>query len=219
MMAACDPGSGGAVQYCDGPPDDPTSPGLCVPTTDGLGGVGLNNSESGICLPQCAFAPGGQPSEGCVGEDVCNAYAIASSPAPGNGVPVGLGYCFGGCQKNADCPAGSKCQTDEGTCVILMQAPTKPVGGPCTADDDTTQTCNCAFGPSDAGYCTTFCVVGGDACPAGWVCETYEPTPEFTSPTPGMGGVCAPSCADGGACPDGSKCETAYAAGPDCIPQ
>ena len=219
MIAVCYPGQGGSVQYCDGPPDNPTSPGVCVPITGALSGDGLNNTEAGICLPQCAFGGGG-PASGCIGNDVCNAYGIAAPVAPGTSVPGGLGYCFGGCLENSECPAGTKCQTDEGICVAVPVPPTIPVGGPCTLDDDTTQTCNCAYGPSEGGYCTTFCIAGQSGCPSAWVCETYEPTPAFTTPTAGMGGQCAPSCADGGAaCPGGSKCETTYAAGPDCIPQ
>jgi hypothetical protein len=220
MIATCYPGGGGSAQYCDGPPDDPTSPGICMPITGSLSGAGLDDTEPGICLPKCAFGGGG-PASGCRGKDVCNSYDMAVELAPGTSVPVGLGYCFGGCLTKTDCPAGSKCQADEGICVSSTPVqPTKPNGAACTVNDDTTQTCNCTYGPSQAGYCTTFCIAGQAGCPSGWVCETYEPTPAFTTPTAGMGGVCAPACADAGVvCPAGAQCETAYAAGPDCIPQ
>jgi hypothetical protein len=53
------------------------------------------------------------------------------------------------------------------------------------------------------GFCTTTCVVGGTPCPAGWVCDTGEPSSfnigsgsiTVTTQTAGLAGTCLPSCA------------------------
>jgi hypothetical protein len=210
ILPSCDPGNGQAAHYCDGP-DDPSSPGICVPS----GGTG---TTQGICLPRCEFKADGMPAVGCAGKDSCQAYTFGTD-ATGNA--VGYGYCFGGCVADGDCPSGSVCQIDEGLCVKARTTRSKKVGDACTSADYTSGACDCLYGTSGSGFCSSFCLVGGGAgCPGGYVCEAYELTSAgFTKETAGMGGQCVPSCGAGQTCPPSSACSSLYAAGPDCQPQ
>jgi hypothetical protein len=204
ILPTCSPVSGTTVHYCDGP-DDPSSPGICVPQAQG-----------GICLPKCTYDKTGDPAVGCQGKDAC--FAFTSAP------DGGVGYCWGGCTANADCPTGQQCQTDQGLCMEGLVPPTKPFGVACTQNDSNDGVCNCLYGgTSENGYCSTFCIVGGaDTCPAGSVCDGLEYRQYgFTTSNPGLGGFCAVACTigDGGpACPPSSSCTDVLAAGPDCVP-
>ena len=53
------------------------------------------------------------------------------------------------------------------------------------------------------GYCTTNCIVGGNPCPSGWVCDNLQPNafqlPDMTvvnvsKENVGTPGVCMPAC-------------------------
>ncbi len=223
------------MQYCDGPATDPTSPGICLATTTPA------QPGKGICLPQCKFAVDGGAPTGCMGKDVCNATGAVASAS---GVVVGVGYCFGGCTVDSDCPTGSQCQVDEGTCLATLYERAKTLGQGCTSADSTpsNHACFCDYNAAtNRGYCTQSCIVGGAACPSGYVCGTGETTelaglaedggtvPGFTIQNTGMAGLCRAACAgstdadggfadSGGACPPNSMCSTVDTVGPVCAP-
>jgi hypothetical protein len=203
--ANCDPApvtdpTGALPHFCDGP-DDPSSPGLCAP-------IDPTNPTSGqgTCLPKCTFGTNGSAAVGCAGHDACMPSIFAQTTAT---TAVGYGFCQGACQRDSDCSdlgTGYVCRTDSGLCTLDRPARTKAIGAACTAADYTSGACFCQFDPStasEAGFCTTTCVVGGVACPAGWVCDPGEPSEiDFgagasvilSGPAPGLVGVCLPSC-------------------------
>jgi hypothetical protein len=230
LVGNCDPAplatdpDGLKVHFCDGP-DDPSSPGVCVPLDPSNPRTGL-----GVCYPKCHFQTNATPAAGCVGVDTCAFLGYTLGPAGDAGddaaVPVdgglvlrGVGYCQGSCQSDGDCAAlgsGYGCQLDLGYCTLNKVFRSKQLGAACTTNDSDAGVCNCFTGASGNGFCSSRCVVGGNACPAGWVCDTGEPaTVQFTGlgpttsvvgPTPGMVGMCAPACSpdlDGGR-PDAS---------------
>jgi hypothetical protein len=202
ILPTCSPVSGTSVHYCDGP-DDPTSPGICVPQT---------STGSGVCLPRCTYDTKGDPPVGCRGNDLCFALTTTTTG--------GVGYCWGGCQTNADCQDGQQCEPDVGLCVVSPVTPSKSFGSACTPTDSAMGTCNCLYGDTTMGYCTTVCSVGSKLqCPMGSTCDPLEfRVLGYTEPNLGMGGYCTLTCADGGACPTGATCTDAVAGGPDCIP-
>jgi len=208
IVPSCSPVSDDAsIHYCDGP-DEPTSPGVCIPS---------GTAGGGTCLPKCAFDTMGDPATGCQGKDTCRTY----NNAPENG----YGYCWGGCTQNSDCQNGQHCQTDRGTCLVDVVPPTKTIGEACTQVDDENYACHCLYGgASETGYCTSFCIVGGAAtCPNGFVCGADESRADgYVTQNTGMYGRCHSVCsaADGGLmCPLGtnSTCTDQWAAGPYCI--
>lgn len=205
----CDPAppsdaSGALIHFCDGP-DMPTSPSICValtsPATPGLG----------ACLPACSFALDGSAPTGCVGKDTCLPTTVGSDM---NGNTMGLGFCQGSCQTNADCSGlgtGFVCQTDIGACTKTPVTRKKAVGAACAADptktvgnDNATGACNCLpDSTTNLGYCTTACIVGGNPCPNGWICDNLQPSevqlPDGTllavaMENKGTPGVCMPPC-------------------------
>ena len=222
-----DPTGNGAVQFCDGAPTDTSAPGLCVPTTNPI------QKGMGICMPKCTFGanfsgPGGAPL-GCQGKDTCNVAAFA---VDNTGAIVGVGYCFGGCVSDGDCPAGSKCQVDQAVCLKSTTTPTKTIGQACTSADTTNNVCSCeSAAATGMGICTQSCIAGGAACPAGYACDSGETTtvpglaadggavPGFSQQTAGLAGVCLPTCGAGGAnCPANLTCLTTETVGPVCAP-
>ena len=231
MPSKCDPGTDGGIHFCDGP-DDPSSPGVCLPTTTPA------QTGMGICLPQCNFKPDGSAVTGCVGKDQCDIYGIGSDSS---GNPLGIGYCYNGCDTDADCTAASSkgaqhCQADEGICVAAVTVDL-PQGTGCNSNATPAPACNCIANTSTGlGYCGQYCKVGGTECTAGWICDVQLPTeltnaqdaevPGWTSNNPGMAGFCAPSCMgdaghtqlDSGTCPSDSTCQTGDVGGPDCLP-
>ena len=229
LPTACDPGTDGGIHFCDGP-DDPSSPGVCLPTTS------PPETNMGICLPQCDFSPSGSAATGCAGKDQCDIYGIGSDAS---GDPLGIGYCYNGCDTDADCTsagANQHCQANEGICVTTVQT-VLPMGDGCDSTSTTTPTCNCiANTTTNLGYCGQFCKVGGTECLSGWICDPQLPTTltsstdatiaGWTSDNLGMAGFCAPTCSgnpgktqlDGGACPTNSTCQTGDVGGPDCLP-
>jgi hypothetical protein len=222
VLRSCDPGTDGLIHFCDGP-DNPQSPGICLPTPSG-----------GTCLPSCFFGADGAAPVGCKGKDTCTYYASGVSTTTGQ--PVAIGYCFGGCVTDADCPTGSACQTNAGICVASATPPTKPIGSTCTAADNgsntTPPTCNCFLGPtSTQGFCTQSCIVRSATatCPGGYVCDSLLPAQltnaadasvtGFTVQNTNLAGLCLPTCGgDAAACPGMSTCSTADTAGQDCTP-
>jgi hypothetical protein len=205
----CDPGTNvDEIQFCDGDPNDPNSPGVCVALTPSAPMTG-----QGVCLPKCTFKIDGTASTGCVGHDACsfNTYIVDTS----NNV-TGIGICQSACRVNADCSAlGATygCEPDIGECSTAPIARKKNPGDACTSADTTNGLCFCATGTGTTGFCTEDCIVGASptGCPLGWVCDTGEPTvldfgagaptfPALTTQTVGGLGICLPTCIpDGGA--------------------
>jgi hypothetical protein len=249
----CDAGSDGLVHFCDSADStDPTSPGLCLAITQGIGGAG-----SGLCFPSCTYnldptSGAASPPTGCTGNDTCNPLTYELDLT--TDAVTGFGICEGTCQTDADCSALGPtfgCQVDRGFCTTAKVTRTKTIGTTCTnsttsaTSDFTKGTCFC---PSFASalaefYCSSACVVGGDPCPSGFVCDTGEPNslvftaagpggtdltlPGPSTPTVGMAGVCIEACSnpdggpagDGGTCPAViSSCQSGTAGGPDCFP-
>ena len=206
ILPACSPVSGTTPHFCDGPAA-PSSPGICMPYGAGGGGV---------CLPKCTFDKAGGPATGCQGKDVCFVDTQATEE--------GVGYCWGGCMKDGDCPTGQKCQADQGLCMEGTVPPTKPYGAACTTADLNDGACYCLYGAASTGYCSSFCVVGGpNTCPAGSVCDGLEYRQDgYAMSNAGLGGFCTVACTAGSeagaACPTGTSCTDIFASGPDCIP-
>ncbi|MDP9148685.1 MAG: hypothetical protein M3O36_01885 [Myxococcota bacterium] len=205
ILQSCDPGTDGFLHYCDGP-DVPASPGIC-----------LKSGTGGICFPRCDMLADGAAPAGCRGKDACN--FIASGLTTTSQL-VGLGYCFGGCTSDTDCPSNSgeagagKCQTDQGLCVTAVQQPTKAPGDACGAADARSGACNCYYSTAaSAGYCAPACIVGSttSACPAGFVCDSQQPAAlrgdagatGFTKQNVGLAGYCLAACGgtDAGSAP------------------
>jgi hypothetical protein len=206
----CDPAppadlGGLSLHFCDGP-DLPTSPGICFaltnPPSPGLG----------VCLPVCTFALDGTAPVGCPGKDTCFPFTVGIDQ---NNNATGYGYCQGSCQADADCSAlgaGFVCQTDIGACTKSVVKRTKAIGAACAADptvmtaanDNATGACNCLpDNTTNQGFCTSACIVGGDPCPMGWICDNLQPSeiplPDgtllaVTKENTGTPGVCMPAC-------------------------
>ena len=199
----CDPVGSGGPAFCDGDPNDPASPGLCVP---------LDNPPQtghGLCYPKCTFALDGTPPAGCIGFDTCQPLEVLQDSTT-NAIS-GYGFCFGTCQKDSDCSAlGATvtCQTDIGFCTPKKLARTKQLGDACsvatTSTDTTTGACYCdGDTATGVGYCSSSCVVGGAACPNGWECDADQSTTldfgtgtlvPVTMQDPGFPGFCRPAC-------------------------
>ncbi len=189
-----------SLHYCDGP-DNSASPGICV--------SGFSGS---ICLPKCAYDQNGSAATGCAGNDTCNPYPTSKE--------TGFGYCWAGCTKDQDCSDNQKCQVDQGLCVEGVTPPTKNFGDACTKSDTDDEVCNCLYGASNSGYCTDFCVVGGNTCPNGAVCDPFlYRAYGYTTSNVGLAGYCTIGCAgDAASCPSSSTCTNVSASGPDCVP-
>ena len=194
--AATDP-TGMFLHYCDGPKDDMTSPGLCLPPPSGTG--------PGLCLPACSFKFDGSAPTGCIGNDVCIPIAETTDQLTG-AVIGGIGFCEGLCEKDSDCSAlgaGWVCQVDIGYCTQHPRTRTKQLGDACTSG---TNACNCLTATgSTSGFCTSACIVGGTVpCPNGWVCDNggstllNDGTP-VTKENPKTAGTCFPPCTPGDA--------------------
>jgi hypothetical protein len=206
----CDPGTDPTqIQFCDGDPNDPNSPGVCValnPTAPMTG--------QGVCLPKCTFSTDGSAATGCPGHDACsfNTYVAIPDATADAGVDIlGIGICQSACRTTADCAAlGTTyaCEPDIGECTPNAPiARTKTLGQACTSTDTTNGACFCATGTGTSGFCTADCVIGANPsdCPSGWVCDTGEPTildfgagaptfPADTKQTSGALGICLPAC-------------------------
>ena len=229
-----DPTGNGALQFCDGSPTDQTAPGICIPTTSPI------QKGMGVCLPQCQFQGTGAAPSGCQGKDTCYAAAFGTNTS---GSLFGIGYCFGGCAADADCPTGSKCQVDQGLCLKALYTRTKTLGQACTMTDATSNACNCDYNTtSNQGVCTQSCTVGGGpACPTGWACDSGLTStisggaadggdiPGFTKQNSGLGGICRKTCTTpgdagggggdgGGQCPSTTTCQSGETVGLSCIP-
>ncbi len=186
----CDPGSGVGVVRCDG------DLGICLPVDGG-------SSIPGLCIGSCRIdATSGSPAAGCVGKDVCNYYALDKDPS---GRSVGVGYCLGGCTRDADCAStGETCQIETGECVRSHVDFKKKLGELCTASDFGVA-CSCYYG-TGPGYCSQFCTVDGAACPSGYSCDGLLPSTDgsgsatFKTFPKGVAGYCLKECTSDGDC-------------------
>lgn len=177
----CDPGFGDTVMGCD------ADLGVCLKVTGG-----------GICLPVCSFDDTGAAPAGCIGKNRCNAYAWDST----SGV-VGIGYCFGGCKADTDCPTGNVCQVESALCVKTKVVYTKVPGAACTdLDAKSPAKCNCLYTTAEKmGYCANTCVVGETTCGTGFTCDPSLPRVAllstdtvFTKAPKGLAGYCLKNC-------------------------
>lgn len=192
-----------------------TSPAFCLAYSQ------LPVTNQGTCLPKCLIpADGGAPT-GCVGKDTCVAAAWVPQA---NGSLLGVGYCGGTCQIDSDCSglgASWVCQTDEGYCTMTKVTPTQAIGQGCSNNGLPSGACNCQGDPNTGnGYCSSVCVVGGVACPDGYVCNAFYsvgPPDAGTTATqnPGLAGICFAPCS--GVCPTNSTCQPT-AVGQECLP-
>jgi hypothetical protein len=227
------------VTYCDGT----AGAGSANPGAAPLG-LCINVGASNVCLPLCTFdGASGRSPVGCQGKDTCVATAFSTVASDGGGAAAayGVGYCFGGCTEDTDCPAGSSCQVEDGVCVTTKTVYSLSIGALCTeVQAGTAAGCNCEYdATTGVGYCTLACVQGGAGCPSGYVCDSLLPGPAqgagdggtssgFSTPPAGLAGVCLAMCAaadggpdagpDAGACPSGSTCRPSDLAGNDCLP-
>ncbi len=191
QTSVCDPGAGTSVMGCD------NNAGICLDT---------GTPGQGVCLPFCQFdSTGAKYTGNCPGTDACNAYGFGKDM---NNAPFGVGYCFGGCLKDADCTAsGEKCDVYDGLCkaASLVTVPTKNVGDSCTGSTDTA--CNCGKATSaTVGMCVQFCKYGdaNNTCPTGTYCDADIPTTlttPFTKVPAGIAGSCLKTCTQASDCP------------------
>jgi hypothetical protein len=220
-----------AVAFCDGT----AGAGSMSPGAAPLG-VCVNAGAVNVCLPLCTFDASGAAPEGCQGKDACNVAALGATAGDGGAATAyGVGYCFGGCGADSDCPPGSACQVEDGVCVASKLTYSLSIGAACTqGESGTSAGCNCEYrATTGAGYCTDACVQGGAPCPGGYVCDSFLPTtlaveggtvPGFSKEPPGLAGVCVAACStpdasgDAGACPGSSTCQAGGLAGDDCQP-
>jgi hypothetical protein len=221
----CSTPDDGGIHFCDGP-DLESSPGLCYPLSSG--------ATTGNCYPQCVFGSDATAPTGCVGKNACNAVGFGAD-ASNKTAAVGVGFCFGGCEVDADCPSGNDCQSNTGLCVTAKTAQ-DPEGEAC-APTSQTDACNCVSASGTTGFCALACVTAGSvACPTGQVCDASLPTSipatntvaaltGWTTQNPGMAGLCLPTCAldggagtEAGACYPASTCLGGTVVGPDCAP-
>ena len=70
-------------------------------------------------------------------------------------------------------------------------------GAPCTNAED----CPCVLPQDKTGYCSPFCVVGDDTCPAGYTCNIPYSLDSFGGNPKGAAGRCLKSCTTAADCP------------------
>jgi hypothetical protein len=188
---ACAPGDGSKIVRCDG------DAGICIAS-----------DTEGVCLPSCTFDD--TTVSGCKGKNGCVPRAVASDAS---GKPSGIGYCYGGCTEDADCPSGNVCQPETMLCVKTKAVFGKTIGSPCADGDEipdgATDTCDClqAIEPTTGelqGYCVQTCIVGASSsCPSGFTCDAgLAKTGEtvLTTQAPGLVGTCQKDCATDADC-------------------
>jgi len=197
------------IHFCDGP-DDPSSPGMCIPFTNPA------QAGQGLCFPKCTFKTDGTAAIGCAGHNACGPVTYFMDPM--TQVITGYGFCQGACSTDSDCadlpaPPGDAgtyhCQTDIGLCTTTpITKRAKNIGDACsragTTNDETKGSCNCIAGTTNLGFCSSVCTVGGAPCPNGWACDSGEPASlsfqmgammvPLTKQTAGSLGICTPLC-------------------------
>lgn len=189
----CDAGDGTKIMGCD------KDTGVCLSTSSG-----------GICLPACEFDDTGAAPKGCNGKNKCNVYGWGTDST--TMAVIGVGYCFGGCKADADCPTGNKCQVEDGLCVKTKVTYTKNPGDACVKADSGSSTtpakCNCLYTTAEGtGYCANTCYFGESTCGTGFTCDTNLPSAKirdtdviFTKSPTGMAGYCLKNCSTDADC-------------------
>lgn len=189
IATECDTGDGTIILRCD------LNRGVCLSTGSG-----------GICFPACEFKDSGDAPTGCEGLNKCNLSGWGKSDS---GATYGVGYCFGGCKGDADCPTGNQCQVEDGLCVKALVTYGKPPGTACTdADAKAPAQCNCVYSTAEkAGYCATACWFGETTCAPGFTCDPRLPKTAiregdvvFTAVPKGLAGYCLKDCATDADC-------------------
>jgi hypothetical protein len=225
LQGGCTPVSDDTTtHFCDGP-DTAASPGVCV---------AIGTQGDSICTPKCLFSSNGSAPIGCLGKTACNTTGAFIADPTGTTIAGDIGFCFGGCSVDADCPAGNKCAT--GLCMAgAVTPPSKAAGAKCTEADVTSGACNCILNAAGtSGVCAPPCVTGpGAVCPTGFECDSFLQTvytiddggtiTGFATQNPGLAGFCFQDCGGGdggkaGACPATLTCYTTETVGADCLP-
>jgi hypothetical protein len=171
------------VQPCDG------DKGVCLPAVGG----------TTFCVPVCTFTDSTTAPSGCLAGDAC--VMLGFDPASKSGV----GFCYGGCQRDADCKGGRVCQTETLLCVGTLATYTLAEGAPCAKADGSDAQCNCNEGAtSAAGYCVHGCQFGVTTCDAGYTCDPSLPASATSVPF-SMYGNCLATCTTDGDCKN-AKC-------------
>ncbi len=215
MMEQCDITDPTAVESCD------QDRGICM-------GIANRPAGKGLCFAGCQFNQAGISEIGrCPGKNDCQPIGYALDE---QNKPLGVGICYGGCGSDADCTSGDKCQVERRLCVRTLETFSKANGEACTEADDKAGKCDCLLaskGPNAGkGYCSTTCLTGGTACPAGFLCSSASPSsdsssppkPLFTAEIPGIGGRCLKPCAAQADCDAiSTKCRE-VAGGKFCLP-
>lgn len=192
----CDSGDGTTVPPCG------NDTGWCLSTGAG---------QPGVCLPRCGFDTNGKFTSTCQGKDACSYYLYQYDPS---GRPEGLGYCYGGCARDADCPTGERCQIETGLCTPSLTKFPLALGASCTDRDYQDGRCVCLYSGATTpakGYCSQTCRMGttsgGGACPSGFTCDGFVPktdpvggTPLFTNVPAGLQGYCLKNCGSDADC-------------------
>jgi hypothetical protein len=183
----CDPGDGTKITGCD------CDTGVCLSTSSG-----------GICLPVCEFADSADAPKGCEGANACNVYGWGKDTM--TMATIGIGYCFGGCKADTECPTGEKCQKEDGLCVKAPVVYTKMPGDACVKADAGTATvpakCNCLYTTKEGtGYCANVCRFGETTCGTGFSCDSGLPKTKlrdddtvFSAVPKGIAGYCLKNC-------------------------
>jgi hypothetical protein len=192
----CNAGDGTTVPPCG------NGTGWCLST-----GVG----QPGLCLPRCSFDANGNFTSTCAGKDACSYYLYQYDST---GRPEGLGYCYGGCTRDADCQSGLHCQIESGLCTTTLTKYPLAIGASCTDLDSQNGRCVCLYTGTttpSAGYCSQTCRMGttggAGACPSGFTCDGFVPktdpasgTTLFTKVPTGLQGYCLKNCASDSDC-------------------
>ncbi len=166
------------IRFCDG------GTGLCTKSGD----------QKSACEAMCQFDSTGKSLVACAGKNSCNPSIFGTDNTM---KVVGIGTCQGGCDADADCPSGSKCDPLQKFCIKTCTANSgctytgspatyqcdtargactfkypKNVGDACATADD----CLCFKNTADAGgYCVGLCKTGGAACGSGTTCDALLP--------------------------------------------
>jgi len=175
----CDPSTDTELKFCD--IKDMKARGLCSDAGSG----------ATSCDPLCILKADGTWEAQCTGKNACSASGVTTEG------PRMVGTCQGGCQADADCPAGSKCDPGLQYCVHACttdtQCKSKWTGAPANWK------CNVARGACELAYAK----VTGDTCATKDDCLICYKT------TAAPSGTCSQFCTTGGsaACPSGFSCD------------
>lgn len=165
---------------------------------------------------ECIALTPGSPWAGCemtcgTTEDcrrgyVCGPFVAIATPAQTEGLPDGF-FCLPWCQDDEDCARAGRCNPFTGQCSAAAPE-ASDVGAACStlADCPTSQVCLPTYGPS--GYCSTYCSLSRQGCPAGSVCK------KLFSEDRGDFGLCMQSCSTTSDCRSGYVCGSGGEGGP-----